>query len=244
MLLESSIFTFLRVRVTGFLPMGSLVEECWTPQELTGIRMNLQPSMSWFEAVRHSHQPKTEPTNVYRYYRYTVYIYINVCNCMQVDTTVYHVPCTQQKSLYWSYNVHQLRSHFGAHKVNPLTPPKDTLATCSQAAASLTYGKKTRRNWVVLAVSSCTWHHPSNDSWLSCMTLVIMVEHKQHQQTWFMNSWCFPYHLCIISIVTGKWIVDNVQEIWFFAKRRTLKNEIKDVFVFLSYSFSFGRSMD
>ena len=72
MLLESSIFTFLRVRVTGFLPMGSLVEECWTPQELTGIRMNLQPSMSWSEAVRHSHQPKTEPTNVYRY---TVYIY-------------------------------------------------------------------------------------------------------------------------------------------------------------------------
>lgn len=72
-LLESSIFTFLRVRVTGFLPMGSLVEECWTPQELTGIRMNLQPSMSWFEAVRHSHQPKTEPTNVNRY---TVYIYI------------------------------------------------------------------------------------------------------------------------------------------------------------------------
>ena len=234
MLLESSIFTFLRVRVTGFLPMGSLVEECWTPQELTGIRMNLQPSMSWFEAVRHSHQPKTEPTNVYRY---TVYIY----KCMQVDTTVYHVPCTQQKSLYWSYNVHQLRSHFGAHKVNPLTPPKDTLATCSQAAASLTYGKKTRRNWVVLAVSSCTWHHPSNDSWLSCMTLVIMVEHKQHQQTWFMMlSISSLYHFHSHREV----IVDNVQEIWFFAKRRTLKNEIKDVFVFLSYSFSFGRSMD
>lgn len=35
-LLESSIFTFLCVRVTGFLPMGSLVEECWTPQELYG----------------------------------------------------------------------------------------------------------------------------------------------------------------------------------------------------------------
>ncbi len=130
MLLESSIFTFLCVRVTGFLPMGSLVEECWTPQELTGIQMNhLQPSVSWFEVVRHSHKRRlNQCLDIYASRRYCI-MYLphkNIFTLMVQSSLNSHVanivkvcPC-RLRPKRWSID----------------TP---SLATCSQAVASLTW---------------------------------------------------------------------------------------------------------
>ena len=104
--------------------------------------------------------------------------------------------------------------------MNPLTPPKDTLATCSQAAASLTYEKTGAVE--LLGGFKLHLNHPSNDSWLSCMTLVNMVWTKMSctlqvlTQTTSTNmihdSWCFPYRLCVFPYSQQSWLDITLQE--------------------------------